>query len=214
MMDHHGELVGPSPLDNPPVVMNEELFERAQRDGELARRNEAAIYLFGRDAVMPEPETVDMLVAPTGFQGRVSYRKPGDPEMSKAERRVFRKRPTGADLYLKSLRERFQHMDKMDEAAKTTQKLERELKRGEETMGEEKSFASKAVEVKFDGTQYSSGPTSSSTSGPSPASSVRPQAKQQAAWPKPAAAPKVFGKVVFKAPTFVPTVVLKKQFNK
>ena len=193
------EVVGPCPLDEEPVEVNDSLIERGRKGGELARRAEVAIFLYGMNHEMPSEEQVDALVAPSGFMGRVEYRNhhpPGEAPLTGKERNALRKRHSSADRYLSSLRERFQKDDRVQKMAKTAEQLWSKVK--EEKKREGSDDVVTPVTVQFEGSSYSSvggsiGSSSSTVGGSTgSSSSMAPQPKRQASWPK------VFGRAVFE----------------
>ncbi len=118
------------------MEIDPDLARRAENDGELMRRDEAEIHFFGVHGRLPLVEEVDMMVAPSGYDGLVSYppvngRREHRP-LTQSERRMLTKRkPSSTDLYLQGLRERFEREErvtKMGKAADALRKVAAENK--------------------------------------------------------------------------------------
>ena len=173
-------------------------------------------------------EEVDMMVPPTGYDGKVTYKSAeGARNMTQSERRrIALRKPTTAQLYLEGLRERWEQEDRIKRVGKMAADLEQAVREDKKRSAEVEtehgntmdggglpSSSSKAEKVPtgiFSGSQYSSGSSSSATERPvakseSPVPKMgNPAPKVQAAWPK------VFGRPTFAKPVFTPTVLLKK----
>ena len=57
-------------------------FSRMLRNGELLRRSEMEVYFLQEKGRLPTMDELDALVAPEGYDGRVSYSVPGGDHLN------------------------------------------------------------------------------------------------------------------------------------
>ena len=139
-----------------------------RNDGELMRRAEEEVRFYGAHNRLPTVEELDMLVAPTGFNGKVKYPNVGgsrfDRPLTQSQRRAFMKRrPSCADLYLQSLKERFEFDDRMEKMTRSAETLEKMVSEGKNETFEAgpsvnagRAASSSKVDVVFEGSEKKS----------------------------------------------------------